>query len=131
MDYMISTTHGSTAAHGNQHHGRFTASVRTNNGVEGWHHRLNRKAQKPNLQMYILIVLLHRAKEARLLPTQLKMVTEGKLRRYQRKKTKELQHRIFALWDKYSEEEVTVNQCITEEVRPVWYQIQRQSLYHL
>ena len=51
-------------------------SVRTNNDVEGWHHRINRKAQKPNFQMYILIVLLH--KEARLLPTQLKMVTEGK-----------------------------------------------------
>jgi ferredoxin-fold anticodon binding domain-containing protein len=60
--------------------------------------------------MYILMVLLH--KEARLLPTQLKMVTEGKLRRYQRKKTKELQHRIFALWDKYSEEEIIVNQLL-------------------
>jgi hypothetical protein len=34
--------------------------------------------------MYILIVLLH--KEARLLPTQLKMVIERKLRRYQLKK---------------------------------------------
>jgi hypothetical protein len=40
------------------------------------------------------------------------MVTEGKLRRYQRKKTKELQHRIFALWDKYSEEEIIVNQLL-------------------
>jgi hypothetical protein len=40
------------------------------------------------------------------------MVTEGKLRRYQRQKTKELQHRIFALWDKYSEEEITVNQLL-------------------
>jgi hypothetical protein len=60
--------------------------------------------------MYILFVLLH--KDARLLPIQLKMVTEGKLWRYQRKKTKELQHRIFALWDKYSEEEITVNQLL-------------------
>jgi uncharacterized protein (DUF1015 family) len=60
--------------------------------------------------MYILIVLLH--KEARLLPTQLKMVTEGKPRRYQRKKPKELRHSIFALWDKYSEEEITVNQLL-------------------
>ena len=45
----------------------YRQSVRTNNDVEGWHHQINRKAQKPNLQMYILIVLLH--KEARLLPT--------------------------------------------------------------
>jgi hypothetical protein len=88
----------------------YRQSVRTNNDVVGWHHRIDRKAQKPNLQMYILIVLLH--KEARLLPIQLKMVTEGKLRRYQRKKTKELQYRIFALCDKYSEEEITVNQLL-------------------
>jgi hypothetical protein len=38
------------------------------------------------------------------------MVTEVKLRRYQTKKAKELQHRIFALWDKCSEEEINVNQ---------------------
>jgi ferredoxin-fold anticodon binding domain-containing protein len=88
----------------------YRQSVRTNNDVEGWYHRINKKAQKPNLQMYILIILLH--KEAKLLPTQLKMVTEGKLRRYQRKKTKELQHRIFALWGKYSEEEITVNHLL-------------------
>ena len=36
------------------------------------------------------------------------------LQRYQRKETKELQHRIFTLCDKYSEEEITVN---TEEMR--------------
>jgi hypothetical protein len=42
----------------------YRQSVRTNNDVEGWHHRINRKAQKPNLQMCILIV----HKEARLLP---------------------------------------------------------------
>jgi hypothetical protein len=32
------------------------------------------------------------------------------LRRYQRKKTKELQHRIFVLCD--SEEEITINQLL-------------------
>jgi hypothetical protein len=40
------------------------------------------------------------------------MVTEGKLRRYQGKKTKELQHRNFTLWDKRSEEEITVDQLL-------------------
>ena len=61
-------------------------------------------------QTYIPIVLLH--KEARLLSIQLKMVTEGKLSRYQRKKTKELQHMVFALREKYSEKEITVNQIL-------------------
>jgi hypothetical protein len=63
--------------------------------------------------MYILSVLLHR--EARLLPIQLKMVIERKLRRYQLKKeTQGAAAQDFALWDKYSEEEITVN---TEEMR--------------
>jgi hypothetical protein len=47
--------------------------------------------------MYILIVLLH--KEARLLPIQLKMVIERKLRRYQLKKeTQGAAAQDFALW---------------------------------
>ena len=28
--------------------------------VEGWHHRINNKAQRPNLQFYVLIQLLHK-----------------------------------------------------------------------
>ena len=62
----------------------FGQTVRTNNDCEGWHHRINRRAKKGNLQFYLLIVLLY--KEASVLPIQVKMVSEGKLRRYQRKK---------------------------------------------
>ena len=64
----------------------FGQTVRTNNDCEGWHHRINRRAKKGNLQFYLLIVLLY--KEASVLPIQVKMVSEGKLRRYQRKKNK-------------------------------------------
>ncbi|XP_078676410.1 uncharacterized protein LOC144913542 [Branchiostoma floridae x Branchiostoma belcheri] len=35
-------------------------SVRTNNDVEGWHTRLNLKAKKAALPLYLLIDLLHR-----------------------------------------------------------------------
>ena len=51
-------------------------------------------------------------KEAQLLPTQLKMVTEGKLKRYQRKKTTELQHRIFNLLDNYRDNQITPYQLL-------------------
>ena len=88
----------------------YRQSVRTNNDVEGWHHRINRKAQKPNLTLYVLVRLLN--KEAQKLPTQLKMVTEGKLKRYQRKKTTELQHRIFNLWDNYRDNQITPYQLL-------------------
>ena len=53
----------------------FGQTIQTNNDCEGWHHRINRRAQKGNLQFYLLISLLY--KEASLLPTQIKMVSEG------------------------------------------------------
>ncbi|KAL3853821.1 hypothetical protein ACJMK2_017327 [Sinanodonta woodiana] len=36
----------------------FGKSFRTNNNVEGWHSRLNRKARKSNLHFYLMITLL-------------------------------------------------------------------------
>jgi len=34
--------------------------IRTNNDVEGWHHRLNARARKNTLQFYVLVQLLYR-----------------------------------------------------------------------
>lgn len=36
----------------------FRRSVRTNNAVEGWHSQLNQRAQRPNLNFYLLLELL-------------------------------------------------------------------------
>lgn len=88
----------------------YRMAVRTNNDVEGWHHRLNRKAQKPCLPFYVLTTLLHQ--EASAIPNQLKMINEGKLRRYQRKTTRLLQCRINKLWDDYNEEHISVNRLL-------------------
>ena len=68
-------------------------TIRTNNDCEGWHHRINRRAQKGNLQFYLLISLLY--KEASLLPTQINMVSERKLRLYQRKNSRAIQGKLF------------------------------------
>ena len=85
----------------------FGQTTRTNNDCEGWHHRINKRAKKGNLQFYLLVVLLY--KEASILPTQVKMVSEGKLRRFQRKSTRQLQDRLFSLWTAYDEGQVSVN----------------------
>ena len=37
----------------------FNQAIRTNNDVEGWHHKLNRKACKGNIQFYLLITLMY------------------------------------------------------------------------
>jgi len=57
----------------------FRATVRTNNDVEGWHRRLNNRATRGQLQLYVLVPLLHR--EASILPLQVKLVNEKKLQR--------------------------------------------------
>ena len=78
----------------------FKQTIRTNNDVEGWHHGLNRRASgRAQLPMYLLIQLLHR--EAKLTAIQIHLVSERKLRRIQRRKDRELQQRIFELWDQY------------------------------
>ena len=88
----------------------FGQTVRTNNDCEGWHHRINRRAKKGNLQFYLLILLLYR--EVSVLPTQIKMVSEGKLRRYQRKKAKAIQGKLFSTWEQYERNEISLNRLL-------------------
>jgi hypothetical protein len=56
-------------------------SIRTNNDVEGWHNNLNsRVGSRDPVPFYLLVTELF--KEASDLPMTLRLVTEGKLRRY-------------------------------------------------
>ncbi|XP_050402257.1 uncharacterized protein LOC126818746 [Patella vulgata] len=88
----------------------FGRTIRTNNDVEGWHNRINQKARKGNLQFYLLISLLY--KEAAQLPTQMKMVSEGKLRRHQKKQSRTTQSKLFQLWNLYTSQEISTNQLL-------------------
>lgn len=89
----------------------YMQSVRTNNDVEGWHHGLNRRASgKSQLPMYLLINLLHR--EARLTSLQIRLVSDKKLERSQRKKYRNLQARIFNLWEEFENGERNVKQLL-------------------
>ena len=61
----------------------FRRPIRTNNDVEGWHYRLNRRARSRHLSLYILIALLHN--ESQLCSVHLKLVSDRKLTRSQKK----------------------------------------------
>ncbi|XP_068242208.1 uncharacterized protein [Palaemon carinicauda] len=53
----------------------FYQSIRTNNDIEGWHNRLNKRAaDRCNLQFYLVISLLH--KEAKLTSIYMRLVSE-------------------------------------------------------
>ena len=89
----------------------YMQAVRTNNDVEGWHHGLHRRASgKSQLPLYMLINLLHR--EARLTSLQIRLVSEKKLQRIQRKKYRNLQSRIFSLWEEFENGERNVRQLL-------------------
>lgn len=74
--------------------------VRTNNNVEGWHYRLNAKAHHGRLNVYQLIQLLHA--EAVLVTVNVKLLSEGKAARLQRRSYSQLHSRICGYWDEYA-----------------------------
>lgn len=87
-------------------------SVRTNNDVEGWHNRLNRRAKKGNLSFYLLITLLF--DEAKEVPMQCKLIKEKKLKRHQSKQTRATQGRLCAAWDRYGKKEISTSELLNE-----------------
>ena len=72
----------------------FKRVVRTNNDVEGWHYSQS-PHDRPNL--YVLLGLLH--KEATLLPLQVKLVSQKKIYRRQRKEHRSREEKLRKLWD--------------------------------
>ena len=82
----------------------------TNNDIEGYHNDLNTQAVIGNPPFYLLCGLcrlLHR--ESLLLPLQVKLVCKGKLKRYQRKRSRYIQGRIFFLWDQYAQHQISAS----------------------
>ena len=64
--------------------------VRTNNDLEGWHNALNRRAGgQCGLPLYLLIELLDR--EAKLTAITIRLVSDNKLKRIQRRTTRNIQ----------------------------------------
>ena len=80
--------------------------------MQGWHNNLNsRVSTRGPVPFYFLVTELF--KEASDLPMTLRLVTEGKLRRYQRKKTRQTQGRLFCLWKRYCEREISASHLMS------------------
>ena len=86
-------------------------SIRTNNDIEGWHNRLNRRASgRTQIPLYLLVKLLH--SEAVLTSLQARLVSEKKLTRIQRRHYRNLQTKIFGLWERFQNSEINVYQLL-------------------
>ena len=79
--------------------------VRTNNDVEGWHHRINNKAGHGQLQFYLLVDLLH--DESKYVQVQKTLVRNDLLSRIQRKEYQRINEQIAKIWDNFNNEDLT------------------------
>ncbi|XP_041375150.1 uncharacterized protein LOC121388015 [Gigantopelta aegis] len=79
----------------------FNQTTRTNNHVEGWHHRINIKAGEQQLGIYKLIPCLYQ--EATLLPVQSKLMQERKTGRHFRTSVCRSQQELFHNWTQYKD----------------------------
>ena len=77
----------------------FKQPIRTNNDVEGWHGALNRHARRGNLTFYLLVKLLH--EQSKLIGIQIRLVSDNKLQRRQRKEYRLMHGQINQVWDSY------------------------------
>ena len=75
--------------------------IRTNNDVEGWHLKLNQKAARGQIQLYLLLDLLHQ--EARYVEAQAKLVRDEQLTRVQRVEYRRINLAINSLWEKFNQ----------------------------
>ncbi|KAH3715730.1 hypothetical protein DPMN_058442, partial [Dreissena polymorpha] len=89
--------------------------VRTYNDVEGWHKRLNRRANKGNLSFYLLITLLF--EEATEVPKQCKLIKEKQFKRYQSKQIRAIQGRLWAAWERYRMKEICTSELLNQRCR--------------
>ena len=86
-------------------------ALRTNSDLEGWHNGLNRRAgSRVHIPFYILIQHLHR--EAKLSAIQVRLVSDRKLQRIQRKTYRRLQTKIFDLWEEYASKAKSAEQLL-------------------
>ncbi|CAH3133416.1 unnamed protein product [Pocillopora meandrina] len=89
----------------------FMLPIRTNNDIEAWHHGLNSRANnRVHLPFYLLVELL--LQKARLVSIQIRLVSDGKLSRIQRKKYRLLQSKIFKHWEDFNGNEISARRLL-------------------
>ena len=75
--------------------------IRTNNDLEGWHFRLNSKARKNSLPMYVLLKLLYR--EASSVSWQTRLLSDGKVLRRRHNHQHTVEASLLKYWDEYDD----------------------------
>ena len=72
---------------------------------------LNRHAKRGNLSFYLMVRLLH--EQAQLVDMQVRLVSDEKLKRRQRKQYRQVQGQLFATWSEYTVGELSAKQLLS------------------
>jgi hypothetical protein len=88
--------------------------VRTNNVVEGWHNRFDSYVVTLGPVPDFLPPGDRTVCRINRLPRTNKLVSEGRLKRYQRKRSRQIQGQVFGLWKQYVRREITASQLLRE-----------------
>ena len=93
----------------------FNRYIRTNNDTEGWHRRINTKAQRQGLTFYKLVKFLW--KESKAVSVQITLTKLSKMSRLQRNQYKNLDKSLFNIWGKYMRGEITTSELLRKAAR--------------
>ena len=89
----------------------FNRAIRTNNDVEGWHHRINNMAiHQSSLNIYRLVHLLHT--ESANVKLQVTFLSNGAVLRYQRVKYRRVQAIITKAWSDLNEGHISAKKLL-------------------
>jgi hypothetical protein len=72
---------------------------------------LNRHAKRGNLSLYLMVRLLH--EQAQLVDMQVRLVSDEKLKRRQRKQYRQVQGKILANWSEYIAGDLTAKRLLS------------------
>jgi hypothetical protein len=88
--------------------------VRTNNDMEEWHNRFNSKLLLGDLCRPFYHLVTEQYAKSTDIPIQFKLVSEGRLKRCERKWSRQIQGQLFGLWKQYVRREITASQLLRE-----------------
>ena len=89
----------------------YNQPVRTNKDVEGWHYRLNWKAQRAGINIYLLFTLLYQ--EAQMVEVNVCLLSDNKVRHTQRKSAVNGQMKLHKFWQEYRDGTLSISRLVS------------------
>lgn len=88
----------------------YQKAIRTNNDAEGLHNLWNQRTRAVKIKFYPLTEILFKIAEQ--VPLDAKLLSHGKMKREQRASSREKDRILFALWERFNDDQLTATQLL-------------------